>query len=163
MKKFNVGIVGYGWAAEAHIPAINAGPLGQVTAICSARPLDAGQLSAKHGCPLRVYTEFDAMLRDPELHAVSICSYHKQHPAQVIAAARAGKHIIAEKQLALSLADLRAVERAVQEADVKFCICFELRFSAQFRATKALIEAGQLGRLHYGEIDYYHGIGPWYR
>lgn len=163
MKRFNVGIVGYGWAAEAHIAAINAGPLAQVTAICSSRTLDAQELSAKHGCRLRACTDLDTLLRDPDVQVVSVCSYHKQHPAQVIAAARAGKHVIVEKPLALTLADLRAVEAAVRAAGVKFCLCFELRFSAQFRAIKSLLDAGQLGRLHYAEIDYYHGIGPWYR
>jgi UDP-N-acetyl-2-amino-2-deoxyglucuronate dehydrogenase len=63
----------------------------------------------------------------------------------------------------LSLADVREIEQAVQAAGVGFCVCFELRFSAQFRTIKSLLDAGRLGRLHYGEIDYYHGIGPWYR
>ncbi len=163
MKKYNVGVVGYGWAAEAHIPAINAGPWAQVTAICSSRPLEARELSAKHGCPLKVYRDLATLLADPEIHAVSICSYHKQHPEQVIAAARAGKHIIVEKPLALSLPDLHAVEQAVTQAGVRFCLCFELRFSAQFRAIRSLLDRGMLGQLHYAEVDYYHGIGPWYR
>lgn len=163
MKKFNVGLVGYGWAAGAHLDAINRGALGQVTAICSSRNLDAAELSARHGCPLRVYADFGALVADPTLHVISICSYHKQHPEQILAAARAGKHIIAEKPLALSLSGLRAVAQAVRAAGVKFCLCFELRFSAQFRVIKALLDRGLLGRLHYGEIDYYHGIGPWYR
>lgn len=163
MKRYRVGIVGYGWAATAHIPAINASPLAQVTTICSSRPLDAKALSAQHGCDLRTFTSYDAMLRDPEVDVVSICSYHAQHAEQVIAAAEAGKHIICEKPLALSLEDVRAVERAVKKAGVKFCLCFELRFSSQFRAIKAMIDQGFLGKLHYGEVDYYHGIGPWYR
>jgi predicted dehydrogenase len=45
---------------------------------------------------------------------------------------------------------------------VKGCVCFECRFSNQFQVTKALIDEGLLGTLHYGEVDYYHGIGPWY-
>ncbi len=163
MKKYNVGIVGYGWAAEAHLAAIKATPSAQVTAICSSRQLDARELSAKHACPLRVYQQLDELLADPAIHAVSICSYHKLHPEQVIAAARAGKHVIVEKPLALSLADLRAVEQAVRLSGIKFCICFELRFSAQFRAIKSILEDGLLGRLHYAEVDDYHGIGPWYR
>ena len=56
MKKYNVGIIGYGWAAEAHIPAINAGPLAQVTAVCSSRQLDPAALSARHGAPSRSIT-----------------------------------------------------------------------------------------------------------
>ena len=163
MKKYKVGIVGYGWAATAHIPAINASPLAQVTTICSSRALDAKALSGQHGCELRTCTSYDAMLRDPAVDVVSICSYHAQHAEQVIAAAEAVKHIICEKPLALSLKDVRAIERAVSKTGVKFCICFELRFSSQFRAIKSLIEQGLLGKLHYAEVDYYHGIGPWYR
>ena len=163
MKKFNVGIVGYGWAATAHLPAINAGALGQVTHICSSRSLDARELSVRHGCALQTVTDFQVMLADPDIHVISICGYHHRHKEQTIAAARAGKHLIVEKPLALSLAEVREVERAVRAAGVGFCICFELRFSAQFRAIKSLLDAGSLGRVHYAEIDYYHGIGPWYR
>ncbi|MBI5693086.1 MAG: Gfo/Idh/MocA family oxidoreductase [Verrucomicrobia bacterium] len=163
MKKYHVGIVGYGWAATAHLAAINGGTRGQVTRICSSRRLNAAELSAKHGTPLQTHTDFAEMLAAPDLQVISICGYHDQHKAQAIAAARAGKHLIVEKPLALSLADVRDIEREVKAAGVNFCICFELRFSSQFLATKALIDAGQLGRLHYAEVDYYHGIGPWYR
>lgn len=163
MKRFNVGIVGYGWAATAHIDAINRGALGQVTRICSSRPLDAGELSAKHGCALQTGTDYAAMLADPNIHAVSICSFHRQHKEQAIAAARAGKHIICEKPLALNLQDVHEIEKAVRAAGVNFCVCFELRFSSQFRHIKSLLDQGSLGRLHFAEVDYYHGIGPWYR
>jgi predicted dehydrogenase len=162
MKQFNVGIVGYGWAAGAHIAAINAGALGQVTAVCSSRKLDAAEVSAKHGCALRTYNDYAAMLADPNIHAVSICTYHRFHKDQIIAAARAGKHIIAEKPLAQDLAGLREVEQAVRAAGVTLCVCLEMRFSEQFRTIKSLINDGKLGKLHYGEVDYFHGIGPWY-
>jgi predicted dehydrogenase len=162
MKQFNVGIVGYGWAAGAHITAINAGQHGQVTKVCSSRPLDAAAVSATHGCPIQTYTDYAAMLAEPDLHVVSICSYHRCHKEQLLAAVRAGKHVIVEKPLALCLADLREVEQAVREAGVKVCVCLEMRYSEQFRAVKSLIDRGLLGRLHYGEVDYFHGIGPWY-
>jgi predicted dehydrogenase len=51
---------------------------------------------------------------------------------------------------------------AATKAGVKGCVCFEARYSSQFLATKAVIDEGLLGHLHYGEVDYYHGIGPWY-
>ena len=54
------------------------------------------------------------------------------------------------------------MKQAAAESGVKVCVCFECRFSSQFLATKSVIDAGLLGTLHYGEIDYYHGIGPWY-
>ena len=162
MKPINVGLVGYGWAAGAHIAAINAGARAQVTMVCSSRSLDAAELSAQHGCPIRTCTDYDAMLAEPDLDVVSICSFHRHHKEQVLAAARAGKHIIVEKPLALCLSDLREIERVVRKAGVELCVCLEMRFSEQFQAVKSLIDRGLLGRLHYGEVDYFHGIGPWY-
>ena len=162
MKKYNVGIIGYGWVASAHIPAINASAQAQVTAVYSSRPLDDAEVSAKHGSKIRCYTNLDEMLADPDLHAVSICSFPYQHTAHVIAAAKAGKHIIEEKPLALSWEDCLAMKRAVDAAGVLTCVCFECRYSSQFLTTKSIIDQGLLGEIHYGEIDYYHGIGPWY-
>lgn len=162
MKKYNVGVIGYGWVATAHIPAINATTLGQVTAVCSSRELNSQELSEKYGGTIAAYNDLDAMLADPEIHVVSVCSYPFDHAKQVIAAAKAGKHLIIEKPLCLSLKDLRAMQKVIEQAKLKTCVCFECRYSSQFMATKAVIDEGLLGKLHYGEVDYYHGIGPWY-
>jgi len=162
MKKYNVGIIGHGWVATAHIPAINATTLGQVTAVYSSRDLDSQELSDKYGGTVTAYDDLDEMLANPDIHAVSVCSYPYDHAKQVIAAAKAGKHLIIEKPLCLSLKDLRAMQKAIEQAKVKTCVCFECRYSSQFMATKAVIDQGLLGKLHYGEVDYYHGIGPWY-
>src|SRR5438445_10501635 len=150
MKKYNVGILGYGWVATAHIAAINATQQAQVTAAHSARKLDAAELSAKHGGKIAVHRDLDALLADKSLHAVSICSYPHAHAKQAVAAAKAGKHLIIEKPLALSWKDCLAIQRAVKEARVKTCVCFECRYSSQFLATKAVIDRGLLGKLHYG-------------
>jgi predicted dehydrogenase len=162
VKKFNIGITGYGWAATAHIAAINATRLGQVTAVCSSRKLDPTELAAKYGSPIRIYKDLDQMLADPQLHVISVCSFPDQHALQSIRAAQAGKHLIIEKPLCLASEDLTNVQKAVQQAGVRACVCFECRFSNQFLATKALLDRGLLGTLHYGEVDYYHGIGSWY-
>ncbi len=162
VKKFNVGIVGYGWVASAHIPAINASSLAQVTAVCSSRPLDASELSAKHGGSIQVYRDFDEMLANPDIHVISLCGFPYQHLEQTVKVAKAGKHLIIEKPLALSLKDLRLMQKAVEKAKIKTCVCFECRYSSQFLTTKDVIDRGVLGKLHYGEVDYYHGIGPWY-
>lgn len=162
MQEINVGIIGYGWVAGAHIDAINSIPGAQVTGVYSSRPQDPEELSRKHGSDIVYYRELDALLADPTVHVVSICSKHKDHARQAIAAALDGKHLIIEKPIALTLEDCRAVEAAVKKARVKVCVCFECRYSSQFLATRDVIESGLLGRIHYGEIDYYHGIGPWY-
>src|SRR5919107_1735501 len=162
MKKYNVGIIGYGWVATAHIQAINASSNAQVTAIYSSRPQNAAELSEKWGTPIKTYTDLNLMLSDKELDIVSVCSYPFQHKEHAVAAATAGKHLIIEKPLALTEGDCEAIRAAVEKSGVKTCICFECRYSSQFIATKAVLDQGLLGDLHYGEIDYYHGIGPWY-
>src|SRR6266481_779440 len=161
-KKYNVGIIGYGWVSSAHIAAINATPWAQVTAIHSSRKLDPAEVSARFGGPIACYTDLPQMLVDKSLHAVSICSYPQNHACHAIAAAQAGKHLIIEKPLALNWEDCLAIEKAVREAEVKTCVCFECRFSSQFLTIKAVIDSGMLGKIHYGEVDYYHGVGPWY-
>jgi predicted dehydrogenase len=162
MKKYNVGIIGYSWAAGAHIDAINKTSYARVTSLFSARKQDSDEICARHGGPIKCYTELEQMLADPDLHVVSICSYSSHHAMQAIMAARAGKHIIIEKPVALTWDDCLDVKKAVEAAGVKTCVCFECRFSSQIMTTKALIDKGLLGDIHYGEVDYYHGIGPWY-
>jgi predicted dehydrogenase len=163
MKKFNVGIIGYSWAADAHIKAINSTSLAQVTAIYSKRKLDPEEISKLYGTPIEIYNDLDLMLSNPEIQVVSICSYPYEHTTQSILSARAGKHLIIEKPIGLQWENCLAVESAVNLSRVKVCVCFECRFSSQFLTTKAILDKGLLGEIHYAEVDYYHGIGPWYR
>lgn len=162
MKKYNVAVIGYGWASTAHIQAINATSWAQVTAVYSSRPQDPAALDALHGGRIEATSDLDALLRRQDIHAVSICSYPSQHVPHAIAAAKAGKHIILEKPISLTLEDAKSLAIAVEAAGVRVCVCFELRYSSQLIATRAVIDAGLLGEIHYGEVDYYHGIGPWY-
>lgn len=161
MKKYNVGVIGYGWAAGAHIDSLNKTSHAQVTAVYSRRKLDETEISAKHGGKIKCYTDYDKFLA-ADIQVVDICSMPTQHAAQAIAAANAGKHFILEKPMAMSLQDCRDIVKAAEKNKVKGCVCFECRFSGQFIATKALVDEGLLGDLHYAEVDYYHGIGPWY-
>ena len=163
MKKFNVGIIGYGRIARGHIAAVNATSQAQVTSVCSARVLDPAALSAAHGSAITCYQDLGNFLAQPDLHAVSICSYPHLHARHAVAAAQAGKHLIIEKPLALKHEDCLAVRDAVGLANVKACVCFEHRFSSQFRSIKAVLDRGLLGKIHYGEVDYYRGIGPSFR
>jgi predicted dehydrogenase len=161
-ERLQVGVIGYGWAATAHIAAINATRQGRVTAVWSSRELDAAELSARHGGPIRVHRDLEGLLADPAIDVVDITSYPSQHRDQAVAAARDGKHVILEKPMANSPTEVAEIVAAAEAAGVRGCVCFECRFSSQFQATKAVIDQGLLGRLHYGEVDYYHGIGPWY-
>ena len=91
MKKYNVGIIGYSWAAGAHIEAINKTSRAQVTALCSSRKLDGDEISSRHGGKIKCYTDLSEMLADPDLDVVSICSYPADHAKQAVMAASSRK------------------------------------------------------------------------
>lgn len=162
MDQLNVGIVGLGWVAGAHISAFNKIDGVKVTAVCSRRKLDEAQLSQQYGTPLKAYRDYDEMLRDRSIGVIDICTPHPLHAAQAIAAAKAGKHLIIEKPLAIRYEDVVAMRKAIHESGVKTCVCFEVRFSQQATVIRSAIDQGLLGSLHYAEVDYFHGIGPWY-
>jgi predicted dehydrogenase len=162
MNEYNIGIVGLGWVAGAHIETFKQVSGARVTAVCSRRQLDEQQLARQYGQPLKVYNDYAAMLADPNIHVIDICTEHPLHPAQAIAAAQAGKHLIIEKPLAIEYDDTVRMRNAIKQAGVQAGVCFEVRFSQHATVIRSVLAEGLLGALHYGEVDYYHGIGPWY-
>jgi len=162
MKELKVGVVGLGWVAGAHIETFKNVNGATVAAVCTRKEMDAAAAEAQFGLPLKVYHDYAEMLADPEIDIVSICTPNDLHPTQAIAAAEAGKHLVLEKPIAVQWDQVKAIRAALQQADVKCCVCFECRFSKQFLLTRSVLDAGLLGDVHYAEVDYYHGIGPWY-
>ena len=162
-KTLGVGIVGTGWVAGAHIENFKALDGCEVRAICSRRKDRAQAKAAEHGLTSAdAFDDIDAMLGRDDLDIVAICTPHPYHPAETIAAARAGKHIVIEKPVALERKDLDAMQRAVEKAGVQTSVCFELRWIGLFQNIKALVRQGVIGAPFYGETGYFHGCGPWY-
>jgi len=167
MSDLRVGVVGLGWVAGAHIETFKNVSGANVTAVCSRREHKEANLEAQFGTPLKAYTTYEAMLTDPDLDVIDICTPHPLHPEQAIAAAKAGKHLIIEKPVSIDFEGAKAIRDALGSADAKkaglqACVCFECRYSAHFTLVNSILGQGLLGDLHYGEVDYYHGIGPWY-
>ena len=158
---WRVGLVGYGWAAGAHLAALEKVADVEVVAICTSRTdVDADTVAADHGRPIQVVRDLDGLLARPDIDVVDLCSRSDLHAAQAVAAARAGKHLIIEKPIALDVLELTMLTKAVAESGVKTCVCFNIRFSPQFAATRSLLEGDRIGPLHYAEVDYYHEVGP---
>jgi len=163
MSELRVGIVGLGWVAGAHIEAVQASRGARVRAVCSRRGPTPEAVAARYGLDKPVvYSDYQELLADPDIDVVSLCSVNALHPAQAIAAIQAGKHVYIEKPIALSQEQAKAIYDAWRGSRVKVCVGFECRFSQQLTLLKAVIDQGLIGDLHYGEADYYHGIGPWY-
>ena len=162
MGDLRIGVVGLGAVAGAHIETFKSVKGAKVTTVCSRREHHPADLEKKYGLALKPYSDFAAMLKDPDVDVIDVCTPHPMHAEQVIAAARAGKHLIIEKPLCLTWEDAKAMRDAIHKARVSVCVCFEVRFSAHFSMIRSVVDQGLLGELHYAEVDYYHGIGPWY-
>ncbi len=163
MKKLNVAVVGLGWVAEAHIIAFNATQDAQVTTVCSSRNPSPEEVSARYGCPLKVYSTLEQVLADPSIDIVSICTANMLHEQQTIDCLNAGKHVYIEKPVALDFESMKRIREAVvAHPRQKVCVGFELRYSKQVQMLASIVEQGLIGEVHYGEADYYHGIGAWY-
>ena len=163
-KALGSGIVGTGWVAGAHVDNFKKVAGTEIVAVCSRSLERAKQFVAdrqlQHAAP---YADLKRFLGHAGLDVVVIATPHPSHPAETIAAAKAGKHVVIEKPVALDPASLRKMVAAVNAAGVKTSVCFELRWIGLFKNIKALLGQGLLGRLFHGDVGYNHGVGPWYR
>ena len=91
--------------------------------------------------------DLDQLLARDDIDAVFVASPTSQHAAHVIAAAEAGKHVLLQKPMALTLADCDAIIAAVERAGVKFSLCYQMRCDPVNVKMKALVEAGAVGNI----------------
>ena len=119
---------------------------GEVVGFFERNDALAEAFAAHFGLP-RFSTVEDLLASDCE--AVIICSATKDHTADIIAAARAGKHIFTEKVMALTDAECDAIEAAVKESGVHFVISLFQKYIGSRRAVKALADSGELGKINY--------------
>ena len=163
MDKLGVGIVGTGWVTDGHITAYQNNPITEVVALCGRTEEGARRKADQHGLSdVQLLTDYRALLALPEVDIVSVCTPPNLHAEEVILAAQAGKHMVIEKAVCMNVRDLRRMTAAVEKAGVKTVVSFVLRWNPLFEIIKRLLAEDAIGSLFYGEIDYYHGIGPWY-
>lgn len=105
-----------------------------------------GQAYAAENGIAKAVTDLDALVNDPAIDAVYISTTNELHRDQTLAAVRAGKHVLCEKPLALSLDDARAMVAAAREAGVVLATNHHLRNAATHRAIRDAIRAGRIGR-----------------
>ena len=162
-KKLGVGIVGTGWVSGEHVKAYQRNPHTEVRGICGRTKEGAQRLAASTGLSCPTFTDYSEMLKRDDIHIISICTPNHLHAQEAIGAAEAGKHILIEKPAALNTKELVAMRKAVKKARVKTVVSFVLRWNPLFETIKSLLADDALGRIFYAEVDYFHGIGPWYK
>ncbi len=132
-------------AREWMIPAINAQSGSRVAAVFGSDPGRAAAYARENGIP-RVHATLDDLLADPDVQVVYISTTNEKHHDQAIAAARAGKHVLCEKPLALSVTGAREMVAACAEAGVVMGTNHHLRNAITHRTMRKLIADGAIGR-----------------
>jgi len=117
----------------------------------------AEEYCAKTGIDLR--DGYDQILSDPAVDAVVLATPHTEHESQIIAAAKAGKHVFTEKPFTLDRASAEAAVAACRKAGVTVALGHNRRFMPNVRALKRMIEAGELGTLLHAESNFSADLG----
>jgi D-xylose 1-dehydrogenase (NADP+, D-xylono-1,5-lactone-forming) len=138
------GILGDAAINEAFIPGVQAATNSELVAIASRRP-EAGANAALRWSIPRVYSSYDELLADSELDAVYIPLPNHLHAEWTVRAADAGKHVLCEKPLALSLDEIRDIERAATRNNVRVMEAFMYRFLPRWRKAEELVWSGAIG------------------
>lgn len=146
MTDLKLGLIGTGRIGRLHAELLTTQVRGaQLLAITDAFAESAQQCAADFGIA-RVEADATALLTDPNLDAVLICSSTDTHVPLIMAAAEDGKHVFCEKPIALDLASVDRALAAVETAGVTLQIGFNRRFHPAFQRVRELIAAGEIGQ-----------------
>jgi len=106
------------------------------------------------------YTSYEDMLRNPDVTVVAIHTPNSQHAEQIIAAARAGKHVFCDKPMTTSTADAERALRECEKAGVRLGINFHNRFMPGFIETRRITESGEIGEVRLVQMEASPGARP---
>lgn len=142
-------------AAEHMIGAIRMQAGHDVVAVASGSAERARAFAAAHAIP-GAHHSTQALLADPAVQVVYVSSTNELHCEQVLAAAAAGKHVLCEKPLALSLANALAMAAACRQAGVVMATNHHLRNAATHRKIRELVQAGAIGKPLFARV--FHAV-----
>ncbi len=160
------GVVGCGMISNFHARAIRDVRGAKLIACFDAIPAAAERFGQANGC--RGYNNLDAFLADPELDVVTVATPSGAHLKPAVAAAHAGKHVIVEKPLEITLARCDRIIEACRRNRVKLSTVFFSRFHRPAIDIKRAIDSGRFGRLTMGDAyvkwfrpQSYYDSGAW--
>ncbi len=148
-RKLNWGILGAARVNERLLPAIIEAPNSQLVAIASRRAGAAKATLEKyapcHVNSVQCYDDMEALINNVNIQAVYCPMANHEHVEWALKAINAGKHVLIEKPMALTVADIEAIEQAAIKNKVKLMEGFMYRFHPQHARVKALVESGLIG------------------
>lgn len=151
-------VVGAGWAGERHVQALKAlqqkGVDAQVAALVDVDAAHLAKQAAAWGIEA-TYTDLPSALQaHPDAHAVVLATPHHLHCEGTQAAARAGRHVLVEKPMALSLEDADAMIEACDEAHATLMVAESIRYGRRVMAVRDAVASGKIGELLSGRMNF---------
>ena len=156
MKTWNFGIVGAGLIADFHARAINDIPNAKLIGCCDKVADKAKQLADKYG--VRAFEDYEQMLASDDIDVVTIATPSGFHAEPTIAAAKAGKHVLCEKPLEITLERIDEMIEAHEKSGTYLGGIFPYRFNDMMKPLRDAINSGRFGVITYAGI-----YVPWWR
>ena len=148
MSKVKLGIIGSRFQADCIAHSVRLMPEEmEVVAVASPTPGNARAFAERHRIPA-AYADYTELLRDPAVELVSITAPNRRHAQMTIDAARAGKHVVCEKPLCVTLEEADAMIDACAKAGVLLLYAEELFFAPKYVKAKQMADEGAFGRVH---------------
>ncbi len=155
-EKIGYAVVGLG-IGRAHIGGVLSSERGRLAAVCDIDGAKLEKFKIEHpGVP--TYSDFGALLRDPDVEVISICVPSGLHAALAVQALEAGKHVLVEKPIDITPAQAYKIEEARLRTGKKVGVIHQNRFNACMEPLREALDTGRLGRLILGTFAV-----KWYR
>ena len=148
MKSTKTAILGAGFSAEVHLEAYHRFvPEAEIVAIYSRSPQRSKIMAEKYKIPF-FSDNLDEIINYPEVEVIDICLPNFLHCEAAVKAARAKKHVIVEKPLAMNLEECAAIIAACEDAGVKLMYAEELCFAPKYERVRKLVLEGAIGKVY---------------
>jgi len=145
VEKVKVGIIGSGFIADLHVAAFQMVPEAEVLAVASPTPGKAKHFAKERGIP-NSYEDYRQLLAMQEIQLVTLCVPNYRHCVVTLDAANAGKHIVCEKPLCMTLEEADQMIDACKRAGALLMYAEELCFAPKYVRAKKLVDEGALGK-----------------
>lgn len=140
------GIVGCGNISGTHAEALQKIQEAQLTACCDIDEVKGRRFGEKHGCSF--YGNYLDMLKNGEIDAVIIATPHYLHGKMTLQAFEAGKHVLCEKPMAITVQEAEQVlAKWEEQPDLHYAVCYQNRFNPSYAQLKTMISQQAFGQL----------------
>jgi len=141
-----VAVVGLGFIGSAHIEALRRLNGIEVTALLHSTPEKSKQKAEQWGVP-RHYADYDELLKDSDIDSIHICTPNNLHYEMAKKALAAGKHVICEKPLTISIPEAEELSALAASSGLLHAICFNIRYYPLLQQLKQMVQQGDLGEI----------------